>query len=34
MAEPFNQPFRNMPREQGIKKLRQALGKAVGLIEG
>ena len=34
MAEPFNQPFRNMPREQGIKTLRQALGKAVGLIEG
>ena len=32
MAEPFNQAFRDMPREQGIGRIHASLQKAMGLI--
>lgn len=34
MAEPFNQPFRDMPRSQGIGLIAQSLRKALDLVQG
>jgi sugar phosphate isomerase/epimerase len=33
MAEPFNQPFRDMPRSQGIGLIAQSLRKALKLVQ-